>query len=94
MIIKFRLTFLKTLDWAFEDRCRQAMLNHELIILRTWRDQTAKRFGLDSALLLNRSLIKAIAVENPDTIDELTKVEGIHNWQVDAFGEEILKALK
>jgi hypothetical protein len=49
---------------------------------------------LDSALLLNRSLIKAIAVENPDTIDKLTKVEGIHNWQVDAFGEEILKALK
>jgi ribonuclease D len=63
-------------------------------VLRTWRDQTAKRFGLDSALLLNRSLIKAIAVENPDTIDKLTKVEGIHNWQVDAFGEEILKALK
>ena len=62
--------------------------------LRTWRDQTAERFDLDSALLLNRALIKAIAVENPDTIEKLSMVEGIHNWQVDAFGDDILKALQ
>ena len=62
--------------------------------LRTWRDQTAERFDLDSALLLNRALIKAIAIENPDTIEKLSMVEGIHNWQVDAFGDDILKALQ
>ena len=62
--------------------------------LRAWRDKTAEKFNLDSALLLNRALIKAIAVENPDTREQLEKVEGIHKWQVKAFGNEILEALK
>ncbi len=62
--------------------------------LRIWRDQTAEKFGLDSALLFNRALIKAIAVENPDTPEKLKNVEGIHNWQVKAFGEDILRTLK
>jgi ribonuclease D len=62
--------------------------------LKEWRDQTAEKCGLDSALLLNRAVIKAIAVENPDSPKKLQKVEGIHTWQVEAFGEEILKTLK
>jgi ribonuclease D len=62
--------------------------------LKAWRDQTAEKCGLDSALLLNRTVIKAIAVKNPDTRKKLQEVEGIHTWQVNAFGEEILKTLK
>lgn len=62
--------------------------------LRMWRDQEAQKLDLNSALLLNRALIKAIAVENPTDIEALGKVESIHQWQVDAFGEAILNALK
>jgi ribonuclease D len=63
-------------------------------VLRARRDQIAANLQLNPALVLNRSLIKAIAVDNPKDIADLEKVEGMHQWQVDAFGEEILKALK
>lgn len=62
--------------------------------LREWRDRKAEKLGLNSSLLLSRALIKSIAVENPFDLSDLSKVEGIHQWQVDAFGKAILKALK
>ncbi len=61
--------------------------------LRAWRDEIAEELDLNSALLLNRALIKAIAIENPDSKDTLAKVEGIHQWQVDTFGDGIIKVL-
>lgn len=63
-------------------------------ILRAWRDKIANDLELNSALLLNRALIKAIAVEKPATLEALSKVEGIHQWQVDAFGDEIIKVFE
>ena len=63
-------------------------------VLRAWRDSKAEHLGLNPALVLNRALIKAIAVDNPKDKVSLGKVEGIHQWQVQAFGDGILKALK
>ncbi len=63
-------------------------------ILRSWRDKKADRLDLDPGLVLNRAVIGAIAVENPADEKTLQKVEGIHQWQVKAFGQAILKALK
>jgi ribonuclease D len=63
-------------------------------VLRARRDQLAANLQLNPALVLNRALIKAIAVDNPKDIADLKKVEGMHQWQVEAFGQEILKALK
>ena len=63
-------------------------------LLRAWRDRKAERLELNPALVLNRALIKAIAVENPKDMAALTNVEGINQWQVQAFGREILKTLK
>ncbi len=62
-------------------------------VLRAWRDQMAANLQLNPALVLNRALIKAVAVDNPKDILGLEKVEGMHQWQVEAFGEEILKTL-
>ncbi len=62
--------------------------------LRSWRDAKAEQLDLNASLLLNRALIKAIAVENPATKTALSKVDGIHQWQVDAFGDGILKVLQ
>ncbi len=62
--------------------------------LRAWRDAKADELELNSALLLNRAVIKAIAVENPDTKSALAKVDGIHQWQVDAFGDSIIAVLQ
>jgi ribonuclease D len=62
--------------------------------LRAWRDAKAVELDLDAALLFNRALIKAIAIENPSTTASLSKVDGIHKWQVDVFGDDILSVLK
>jgi ribonuclease D len=62
--------------------------------LRAWRDAKAEELDLNEALLFNRALIKAIAADNPATKASLAEVDGIHQWQVDAFGDDILSVLK
>jgi ribonuclease D len=62
--------------------------------LRKWRDQIADDLELSSALLLNRALITAIAVDKPNSKVALSNVEGIHQWQIKAFGDGILEVLK
>ena len=61
--------------------------------LKTWRDSLADRLELDPALLFNKALMTAIAVNKPSTVQELRTVDGIRNWQVEAFGEDILNLL-
>jgi ribonuclease D len=63
-------------------------------VLREWRDQLAAELGLDSSLLLNKSLIREIAACKPRTVEELRNVPLIHQWQVEAFGEQIIAVLK
>lgn len=61
--------------------------------IKTWRDNLAQRLAIDPALLFNKALITAMAVKMPIDIEALRKVEGIRNWQVNAFGEDLLKVL-
>jgi ribonuclease D len=61
--------------------------------VKTWRDRLADRLELDPTLLFNKALMTAIAVHMPSTIQQLREVEGIRNWQAEAFGEEVLNVL-
>ncbi len=61
--------------------------------LRAWRDDKALQLELDPGLVLNRASISAIAVENPSDTAALKAIDGVANWQTDAFGGEILKSL-
>jgi ribonuclease D len=61
--------------------------------LRAWRDEKASHLELDPGLVLNRSSISAIAVENPSDRAALMAIDGVAHWQVEAFGDEILKSL-
>ncbi len=61
--------------------------------LREWRDAQAAHLELDPALVLNRTLIRAIAMENPTQAKRLSRVEGIHQWQAEAFGQAIIETL-
>jgi ribonuclease D len=61
--------------------------------LRAWRDGKALQLDLDPGLVLNRASISAIAVENPSDTAALNAIDGVTNWQTDAFGDEILKSL-
>lgn len=62
--------------------------------LQEWRDQEAERLGLNGSLLLNRTLIKSIALANPADRETLSQVEGIHHWQVETYGDSIINALQ
>jgi ribonuclease D len=64
-----------------------------LKVLKVWRDDLAERLELDPALLFNKALMTAIAVAKPLTVEKLRTVEGIRNWQVEAFGGAILNLL-
>lgn len=61
--------------------------------IRDWRDDLAEGLELDPALLFNKALMTAIAVDRPSDVRELRKIEGIRNWQVEAFGKDLLKVL-
>jgi ribonuclease D len=62
--------------------------------IKSWRDQMAERLELDPALLFNRSLMRDLAVQRPQTMEELNAVPGIHQWQVETYGENIIQILK
>lgn len=62
-------------------------------IIKDWRDRLADGLGLDPALLFNKALMTAIAVKKPADLQGLRNVEGIRNWQVKAFGEDVLTVL-
>jgi len=70
-----------------------AKIPERIKVIKAWRDRLADGLGLDPALLFNKALMTAIAVKKPADIDGLRKVEGIRNWQVVAFGEEVLSVL-
>ncbi|MEE4114364.1 MAG: HRDC domain-containing protein [Desulfobacteraceae bacterium] len=62
-------------------------------VIKAWRDRMADNLGLDPALLFNKTLMTAIAVKKPADSQGLRSVEGIHNWQVEVFGEALLTVL-
>lgn len=62
--------------------------------IKAWRDQVAERMELDPALLFNRALMRDLAIQRPQTMEELKTVPGIHQWQVDTYGEKIISILK
>lgn len=62
--------------------------------LREWRDTKALELELDPGLVLNRAAISAIAVQDPADTSAMAAVEGVHHWQIKAFGEELLAAMR
>jgi len=62
--------------------------------LKFWRASKANALGIDPGMLCNNALITAIAVKNPGDSESLETVKEMKNWQKQAFGTEIIKALK
>ena len=61
--------------------------------IKSWRDELADDLGIDPTLLFNKMLMTTIAVNTPSDIQGLRRVEGIRNWQVEAFGKDVLKVI-
>jgi ribonuclease D len=61
--------------------------------LKTARNRRAEELDLDGGFLMSRALLEETARARPKTAQELAAVPGVRNWQVEALGEALLKAL-
>lgn len=69
------------------------MVAERILAIKHWRDHLAQRLELDPALLFNKALMTAIAVQPPADLEALGRIDGIRNWQVTAFGRDLLKVV-
>jgi ribonuclease D len=58
--------------------------------LKRWRKGVADEQSIESSYLLNRHLILRLAVARPGTPEELAAIEGIHDWQLEAYTDELI----
>jgi len=57
--------------------------------LRVWRKECAEERGIDSSLILNRHVLVRIASAKPRSLAELEALDGLLEWQLEAFGHEL-----
>lgn len=62
--------------------------------IKMWRDTVAKKLKIDPTLLFNKSLLTAIAIQNPKDKKSLASIKGIKNWRQKEFGEDIISILQ
>jgi ribonuclease D len=62
--------------------------------MKEWRKAAATRIGLELSLVIPQRLIDRIAEAAPSSLASLQAVEGLRRWRVEAFGDEILRAIK
>ena len=63
-------------------------------VLKRWRDHQVKKLAIDPALICTKSLISAIAVQRPATLEAFSAIKEMKNWQKKEFGRDIIEALK
>ena len=61
--------------------------------LKTMREKSSTRTGIEPGFLINNALISAIAHAGPAGPGELEKIPGLRNWQMEVLGEEIISTL-
>jgi len=57
------------------------------------REKLSQSVGMEPGFLLNNAVIGAIAAKNPETSEDLLKIEQVRHWQVEAIGENIISTL-
>lgn len=62
--------------------------------LKQWRKTVGEEMGMDSAYVLNRHVVMRITKQQPRSLEEVERIEGIRSWQVREFGEEILAVVR
>jgi len=63
-------------------------------ILRTTRNRVAGELELDPGFLMSRAVLDEIARLNPSSIEQLTEVPDVRQWQIAAIGEPLIQALR
>jgi len=61
--------------------------------LKGWREKKARELNLDPGVLISNALIDQIGDKNPTGPEDLNLIPELRQWQLQAFGSEILKVL-
>lgn len=62
--------------------------------LKELRKKLSERNGMDSSLVLHRQTLVSIAHRGPTTRDALAECEGLCDWQLESWGDDLLKAME
>lgn len=62
--------------------------------LRAWRAEAAKRLALDVSVVLPQRLIDRLSDAAPRDATRLAEVEGLRRWRIEAFGKDLLAAVR
>ena len=62
--------------------------------LKNWRDKKARELGVEPAVLLNKSMLAALATEKPVKRHSLNAVKELKEWQKNEFGDESVGVLR
>jgi len=62
--------------------------------LKQWRKERAQSQGIDSSLVLNRRVLIALAHARPGDREALRRVQGLLTWQIELFGDELLRVVQ
>jgi ribonuclease D len=62
--------------------------------LRQIRTRVATELDLDPGFLMSRAVLDEVARRKPTTRDDLIAIPEVRKWQVEAIGDELLKATK
>lgn len=73
---------------------QDALVKKRIKKLKQMREQLSSSMKIEPGFLLNNGQIISIAFKNPDTLNDLRKIENLRNWQCDALGEDIISTLE
>ena len=62
--------------------------------LRNWRTQKAEQLNVKVFMICHNSELINIAIQKPDSINDLKKIKGFGELKTDKYGEEIVDLLK
>jgi ribonuclease D len=62
--------------------------------LRTWRNATAEKRGVEPDIVLTNSTLWAVACQNPTSRAELAGEDLLAPWQVNEFGDDLLAVIQ
>lgn len=73
---------------------RDPELEDRVEALKSARNRRADALELDPGFIMSRAQLEEVARARPKSAAELAALPGVRNWQVEAIGEALLKALR
>lgn len=80
-----------------EEPWRESLSEHDMglfNLLRDWRSQRSKKDGMPPYILFTNQQLADIVKKRPQTLAELTQIEGIGKGKAQKYGDEVLAISK